>query len=182
MIISSCKKQEIITRENIENEDKFDDIVVSYGSDKKINFIYTKFSDSIDLIGKEIIYLNTNGSLNLEKSNCLQIKDNDLHYYSSYNDSKYKIGKNRFVVFKGNDSIDSDFSNINNLKLNQFSFNEDAIIKDFKFKSPFRGIVEETIFLDTLIKENNENKKIIRTFKLYVDSEKLLIDRIKDIK
>ena len=129
------------------------------------------------ILNDEIMYFYPNGEIDYSKSVFVEIKNNNLYYHSPYN-FKYKMGENRFVFFRGNDRIKKDFSNIKKLTLEGFSFDEKGMIENYKNTIPKMGLIEETIVLDTLIKSNKGNKKIIRTIETYVNINDILIKNI----
>jgi hypothetical protein len=181
LIIVSCNKNQN-KQPFIQVKDKVicNDSIVIYTSKKgRIECIYNILKNKEKYLKEGICFLQ-DGTINYDRSTYLEIKGADLHYHSPY-DKSYKIGEKRFVVFKGNDSLRKDFSNINRIKLEELNFNENGIIKNFKKNIAKIGIVEETIILDTLIKSSNSNKKIIRTIEIYIDTDNLLINKLDSI-
>ncbi len=178
-LISCNKKQNRIQA----NQTKYEttELIIGLDSLKRLSYAYTQILDSLNT-SAELVSFHSDGKIDYTKSNCLEIKGNDLFYYSPYNIPKYKIGINRFVVFKSSDSVNNQFSNINTIKLSKYNFNENGIIINYKEKVYSKGIVEETIFLDTIIKSRKGNKTIIRTLNTLVNLDNLLINRIDEIK
>lgn len=174
-LLLSCNESNKLKNVNYENS--IDSIVVYKDKKGHTECIYNILNNKDKFIKEGICFLS-NGDIDFDKSTFLKIKGNNLHYYSPFNKS-YKIGINRYVIFKGNDSIKKDFSNIELLKLSEFNFNENGIIEDYNKKIPKIGIVEEIIFLDSVVKSENGNEKIIETFVSYIDLENLLINKLK---
>ena len=106
---------------------------------------------------KEGIFFLKDGNIDYDKSIFVEERGNDLYYHSPY--YKYQVGKKRFIVFKGNNNIKKDFENVSNLKLVELNFDKDAKINNYKNVIPKIGIIEETIFLDTIIGSNSSKSK-----------------------
>lgn len=155
-----------------------DSVVVYYDESNNPTCIYDFLNNTTKI--KEYICLLPNGDIDYNNSYFLKIKGNDLYYYSPYSMKKsYRTGENRFIVFKGNDSIEKDFGNIKNIKLKEFNFNENDVILNFRERIAKIGVIEETIFIDTITNSNEGNKKIIRTIELLIDTDNLLINKIE---
>lgn len=178
LLISCNNSQKNQSVNNDNYDDRIENDSISIYIDKKghMECIYNILNNKEKFVKEGICFLS-NGDIDYDKSTFLEIKGKDLYYHSPY-DKSYKIGKKRYVIFKGNDSISKDFSNIQKINFKEFNFNESGIIADFKNKIPKIGIVEETIFIDTLIKSGKENKKMIRTIESYIDTDNLLINKL----
>ncbi|OWP74533.1 hypothetical protein [Flavobacterium oreochromis] len=177
--IGSCDKKKTVST-NINKKIEKENVYIGEDSLGNISYIYKSYSKMKNepfILNNEIIYFYPNGEINYSKSVFVEIKNNNLYYHSPYN-SKYKMGENRFVFFKGNDSLKKDFSNIKKLNLKGFNFNEKGIIENYQSIIPKMGLIEETIVLDTLIKSNKGDKKIIRTIETYVNINDILIKNI----
>ncbi|WP_324692323.1 hypothetical protein [Flavobacterium cheonhonense] len=174
-LLLSCNKSDKLIKATYENS--IDSIVVYKDKNGHIECIYNILNNKDKFVKEGICFLS-NGEIDYDKSRFLKIDGNKLYYFSPYN-RFYKIGTDRYVVFKGNDSIKKDFSNLELLKLSEFNFNENGVIENYDKKIPKIGIVEEIIFLDTLVKSEKGNEKIIETIISYIDLENLLISKLK---
>lgn len=181
--INSCDKKQTVLKKVNEDIPK-ENVYIGRDSLQNVKYIYKSYSKMKNepfILNDEIIYFYPNGEINYRKSVFVEIKNNNLYYYSPYS-FKYKMGENRFVFFRGNDSIKKDFSNIKKLSLEGFSFDERGIIENYEKGIPKMGLIEETIVLDTLIKSNKGNKKIIRTIETYININDILIKNITFLK
>jgi len=179
VIINSCDKKQTLPKKKNKDIQK-ENVYIGRDSLHNIKYIYKSYSKMKNkpfILNDEIMYFYPNGEIDYSKSVFVEIKNNNLYYHSPYN-FKYKMGENRFVFFRGNDRIKKDFSNIKKLTLEGFSFDEKGMIENYKNTIPKMGLIEETIVLDTLIKSNKGNKKIIRTIETYVNINDILIKNI----
>jgi hypothetical protein len=179
VFLNSCKKNIVIRdTDNISNKEN-EKLIIVIDSVKKTTCIYVEILDSLNPKVKEIIYLDSLGRIDFDNSNYVEIKDGDLYYHSPYDFKGFKIGSNRTITFYGNDKINSKFDNLDSLNLINKEFNENGIIKNYKKETLSKGLIEEKIVLDTIIKSEKGNKRIIRTLNLYIDLDDLLINRVE---
>ncbi len=147
---------------------------VSCVNDKK-NII--KSNDKVEILkidGKDIlnqaIYYKEADSIDYSKSQFYEIENKKcIKYYSMFDTLKNKIGIDRFIVFKTSNLLKADFSNINNIKLEEYFFrNKNSLCLNRK-TIPNYGIIEDVVFLkvDTII--NGEKSKRIKTIYQYIN-------------
>lgn len=172
VLLFSCKQN--IKQEHTNSVDESNDSLVIYD-----NGIFLYLNGKKPIL-KEGIYFLKNGDIDNKRSIYVEIKGENLYYHSPY--SKYKIGKERFIIFKGNNKLKKNFENVSKLKLDEYYFDEKAKIDNFKNEISNIGIIEETIFLDSIIKNKGLKFKRIRTIKSYIDFENLLINNLEKIK
>ena len=177
---SSCNKESKKNQKIVRKEEPLDSIIVLNDNNGNINCIY-KFSNRKEKVLNEKISFFSDGKIDYSKSNFAEVDGNDLKFHSVY-DKKYKIPKKRFLEFIGTVIINQSDS-VQILKPDTLFFNEDSKIINYKKNLPPYGKIVETIFLDTIIKQKNEqNKTIIRTIEYEIDLRDLLIYRAEKIK
>ena len=117
----------------------------------------------------QMIYFKKNNSVDFSKSQFYDIDKNNLKYYSFFDTLNTKLGVDRFIIFKTSDSLKSDFSNINELKLEEFYFTNKNLLCIKRKKLPDYGIIEDINYIksDSLI--NGEKTKRIRTIYQYIN-------------
>jgi hypothetical protein len=178
--VASCRER-VVSVENTQNEKK-DVIVEVRDFNGNLKYVYNETTDSVKSQVKEIIYFDSIGSIDYDNSNFVSINNGDLFYHSPFNSKGYEIGKNRFITLYGNNDINENFSNLATLDLKKVSFNKELTIKNFKSKIPARFYIEEKIILDSIIKEKQGNKRIVKTYVVLIDTTDLLISNFKIIK
>jgi len=169
LIILSCGKAKETESNNYLIKQIANDSV-SFLVNKKNNLITCvySFSNRNEKQLKEKIEFFSNGQIDYSKSTFLKRKGNDLYFYSQYS-KQYPIPKKRYVEFTS--------------KSDTVFFREKGEIKNYKKVLSNRGKIIETIFLDSIVKvQNNEKQKIIRTLEYQIDLNDLLFDKIKTFK
>ncbi len=131
----------------------------------------------LNINGKDLlnqaIYYKDNNSIDYSKSQFYQIYNKKcIKYYSVFDTLKAKIGVNRFIIFKTSDSLKSDFSNANEIKLEEFFFKNNNYLCLNRKKNPKYGIIEDIVFLKTDSIINGEKSKRIRTIYQYINFKK----------
>lgn len=146
------------------------------GKDKDTIQQQQKQEEVVKIRGKQYlnqtIYRNNKNEIDQKKSRYYVLKDNCLSYFTNIDTISYKLGKNRFIVYKTSNDILSDFSNVDKIKLDEHFFKNNTNIC-FKNKlMPRYGFIEDIIFLNTDKKMNGENAVRIITKYMYVDLQK----------
>jgi hypothetical protein len=178
--LNSCKKNTVIRNIEAIDEKENEKLFIVIDSVNKTTCIYVEILDSFNPKVKEIIYLDSLGRIDSNNSNYVEIKDGDLYYHSPYDFKGLKMGVSRTITFYGNDSINGKFDNLDSLSLINKDFNENGVIKNYKKEILSKGLIEEKIVLDTIIKSEKGNKRIIRKLNLYIDLDDLLINRVEN--
>jgi hypothetical protein len=180
LLFLSCSKDKKVIHEDLKSPDNLiDSVIVEVNKQNEIIRVYS-FLNTPEKPIKEMITFQDNNKIDFTKSTFLEVKNDDLYFYSHY--SKYPIPKKRFIQFIFSDSINSNFDNFSKIKLDTAFFNIDGVIEDYKSKLSKKGKIVETVFLDSLVVKNNEEQKVIRTLEYYVDLDNLLIDNLKAIR
>lgn len=130
----------------------------------------------LNISGKEVlnqaVYFKDN-SIDYSKSQFYKIYNkNCIKYYSMFDTLNAKIGVDRFIIFKTSDSLMSDFSNINDIKLEEFFFKDKNYLCVDRKNIPSYGVIEDVVFLksDSII--NGEKSKRIKTVYQYINFKK----------
>lgn len=169
IIFISCEKVNKVKSNNYFLKQIANDSV-AFLVDKKnnqIKCIYS-FTNKDDKQLKEKIEFFSNGKIDYSKSTFLERKENNIYFHSRYS-KQYPIPKKRYVEFIS--------------KTDTIFFRERGEIKNYKKKLPNTGKIIEIIFLDSVIKkQNNERQKVIRTIEYKIDLNDLLFDKIKNFK
>lgn len=118
----------------------------------------------------QVIFYNEEGSVDYSKSHFYEI-DNErcINYYSIFDTLKNKIGVDRFIVFKTSNSLKSDFSNIKDVKLEEYFFKNRNYLCLNRETIPNYGIIEDIVFLKTDSIIDDEKSKRIRTIYQYIN-------------
>ena len=150
---------------------------VSCVDDKKKTINCNDKVEVLKIDGKDLlnqaIYYNEDGYIDYSKSQFYKIENERcIKYYSMFDTLKNKIGVDRFIVFKTSDLLKSDFSNIDDIKLEEYFFRSKNSLCLNRKAIPNYGVIEDVVFLkaDTII--NGEKSKRIKTIYQYINFKK----------
>ena len=118
----------------------------------------------------QVIHYKNNDSIDYSKSQFYEVyKKKCIKYYSFFDTLNLEIGKDRYILFKTSDSLKSDFSNINNIILEEFIFLDKNSLCLERKTLPKYGIIEDIVFLKTDSIIQGEDSKRIKTIYQYVN-------------
>ncbi len=168
MILSCGKAKKAESENQLIQQITNDSVVFIMNKNNNVITCVYSFSNQNKKQLKEKIEFFPNGKIDYSKSTFLERKGNDLYFHSQYSE-QYPIPKKRYVEFTS--------------KSDTVYFREKGEIKNYKKKLPNNGKIIETIFLDSIVKvQNNEKQKVIRTVEYKIDLNDLLFDKIKTLK
>lgn len=146
-------------------------------NDKKKNIAIDSTEDKVEVLnvnGKNVlnqaIYYKNNDSIEYSKSQFYEVYNKKcIKYHSVFDTLKTKIGVNRYIIFKTSDLLKPDFSNINDIKLEEYFFMNANYLCVVRGKNPNYGVIEDIVFLksDSIIK--GEKSKRIKTIYQYIN-------------
>ena len=155
-------------------------LLLNYGCKNKTNLNRLKNQvEILNISGKEVlnqaIFFDENDSIDYSKSQFHELHNgNCIKYYSFLDTLNLKLGKKRFILFKTSDSLKSDFSNINDITLEEYIFLDKNNLCFERKNKPKYGVIEDIVFLDSDSIINDEKAKRIKTIYQYINFESKL--------
>lgn len=125
-----------------------------------------------DFLNQAIYYKEIN-IIDYKKSQFYEIENEKcIKYYSFFDTLKNKIGVDRYIIFKTSPMLKSDFSNKENIELEEYFFKDKNLLcLDLK-DIPDYGIIEDIVFLNSDSIINGEESKRIKTIYQYINLKK----------